>query len=581
MYLFNSRDGQSSSNAGYSIYKMQTDSSSAINRFYNSHILHRINQKRLTAMLFIIMRSKLISLSLTANAVFGISLIFANSAIAQTVSNPDSALIIALGNIEGARLSLTEAEQSASSSATSIHIAEAQNLGAHGSVRRERGAFDPELFINLSQNDQKEPTASFFSGAPILHTKQTTSSSGLRMDLPTGTSFELSLNTIRLQTNSSFAFLNPEFDAFETLSIRQPLLRGFTSSGRKLLNQSEWLYDAETDRYNQQVIGTIADVDRSYWDLYAAEHDYAVQMLSRDRAKSFLDETEKRAKAGIIGMNQVASARTFLAEQELTLLDSEEQFDSQSDRLASLIGMRPKGGTTRFVPADEPPVKFNIEPVDVLVDRALKNNRDLDASRHIIEAMKSQADAAFWEALPSLDLVGSVGGNGLSGTPQTVIFGGDTLLTTRSGNFSNAINQAIKRKYPGWSIGFEMSIPIGLRKGLGEKERLRSVVMVAQQQYIEESRTLEEQVRESYRQLLHGQDRLAAANDEVIAAQDQIRIGMIEFQNGRSTAFELVRLAEDLALAQRRYSETQVLTAKAAVTLQQLTSDKSILSNIN
>jgi len=47
---------------------------------------------------------------------------------------------------------------------------------------------------------------------------------------------------------------------------------------------------------------------------------------------------------------------------------------------------------------------------------------------------------------------------------------------------------------------------------------------------------------------------------------------MIEFQNGRITAFELVRLSEDFAVAQRRYSEALVKTVNAVATLKQLTS---------
>jgi outer membrane protein len=537
--------------------------------------------KKVSSGLFMIgLQSNVKSLTLYVIMTFTIQIISLFPAMAQAPASPDSALTMTLNKIQGTQLSLRQAEQSALKNATSVHMAEASYLAARGSVRQERGAFDPELFVNLSQIDQKEPTASFFSGAPILHEKQTMSSSGLRMHLPTGTNVELALNTVRLETNSSFAFLNPEFDAFGSLSIRQPLLRGFMASGRKQLTQSERLYDAEAAHYDQQVMNTVADVERSYWDLYAAWHDYAVQELSRDRAKSFLDETEKRATAGLIGPDQVANARTFLAQQELTLLDSEEQLNSLSDQLASLIGKRPDTGMTRFIPSDDPPSNFDIEPVDALVDRAVKDNRSLEASKFTMEAIKSQADAASWEALPSVDLVRSLQGNGLAGTPQTVIFGGDTLITNRNGTFRSAINQAIKRNYPGWSVGVEVSIPIGLRKGLGEKDRLRAEVIAAQQSYIEESRALEQQVRASYRQLMHGKDRLTAVRDEVAAAQEQVRIGMIEFQNGRSTAFELVRLAEDLADAERRYSDTLVFTAKAAVTLQQMTSDKSILTNI-
>jgi len=58
----------------------------------------------------------------------------------------------------------------------------------------------------------------------------------------------------------------------------------------------------------------------------------------------------------------------------------------------------------------------------------------------------------------------------------------------------------------------------------------------------------------------------------VAAAQEQVRIGLINFRNGRSTAFELVRLAADFAQAQQRYSRELVRNAKAAATLKQLTS---------
>jgi outer membrane protein TolC len=497
---------------------------------------------------------------------------------AQTSLSPDSAFQAIFENIQGTPLTLAQAKESAMKNAASLLMAEASYRASRGSARSEKGAFDPELFFSLNYLDREEPTASFFSGAPILHTKQTMSRSGLRMELPIGTNVELALNTIRLESNSDFAFLNPEFDAFGSLSIRQPLLRGFNVSARKKLNQTKQELAAEEARYEQQLVTTIADIERAYWDLYAAQYEYAVQALSQNRAESFSRETELRANAGLVGPNQVASARTFLAEQELSLLDHEEQLDRRSDQLSTLMGIRPNTGMVRFIPVDNPPRNFDVERVDILVERALKSNRNLRALGHNVAARRSLADAASWEAWPSVDLVGSLDGSGLSGSPQAVVFGDDTLLTTRGGNFADAINQAAKRDYPGWSIGLEVNFPIGMRTGLGEKDRLKAEVDFARQLYTEGSRLLEEQVRATYRELAHGEGRLSAANEGVNAAQEQVRIGLIEFQNGRSTAFELVRLAEDLAVAQSRYSDSLVRTAKAAVTLRQLISDKSLLT---
>lgn len=492
----------------------------------------------------------------------------------QARANPDSALQTILAELEGTPLPLQQAVQHALKNATAVRRAEATFLAARGAVRRERGYYDPELFFSLNYLDQKQPTASFFAGAPILNTQQTISQTGLRMNLPIGTELELALNTNRLKTNSQFAFLNPEYDTFGSLSLRQPLLGGFAASARKQLTSAERGLEAEKARYDQQVLAVSAEVERAYWDLYAAERDYAVQKLTRDRAEAFLHETEVRARTGLLGPSQVANAKTFLAEQEILLLERDEQLGRQSDQLASLIGVRPTTGVLRFLPVDNPPSDFSVEPVETLVERALKNNLDLQAAQKNVEATRVLASAAKWEALPRVDLVGSYGGTGLSGKAQDVVFGGDTLRTSRGGSFSEALNQVDKLEFKNWSVGVEVSIPIAFRSGAGEKDRLQAQVIIAQQNHIEISRLLEEQVRASYREFSHGKARLQAAREGVEAAQEQVRIGLIEFHNGRATAFELVRLGEDSAVAQRRYSEALVRTAKAAATLRQLTSSK-------
>lgn len=508
-------------------------------------------------------------LAMTFLAIFGAI----RFAAAQTrPANPDSALQSILEQLEGTPLALENAVQQGLKSAAPLREAEAAYLAARGAVRREKGAFDPELFLSFDYFDDELPSASFFAGAAVLLTQESISRAGLRWSLPIGTEVEAAVNSTRLKTNSRFAFLNPQYNAFGSLSLRQPLLRGFAASARKQLTSAERELEAAKARYDQAVLGIRAEVESDYWDLYAAERDYAVQKLTRDRAAEFLRETELRARTGLIGPNQVANARTFLAEQELLLLNREEGLDRLSDRLAALIGMRPESGKPRFIAIDDPPADFPLEPVEILVQYALENNYDLAASKQQIESVRSLANAARWEALPSVDLFGSLGGSGLSGTAQDVIFNDDTLRTGVSGDMGDAVSQAVSRDYPNWSVGVEVSIPIGLRSGLGEKERLKAEVIRAEQRYIDQARTLEEQVRSTYRELYNGRRRLEAAREGVDAAQEQVRIGLIEFSNGRSTAFELVRLGEDFALAQQRYSQALVRTAKAAATLRQLTS---------
>ena len=483
-------------------------------------------------------------------------------------ANPDSALQTIVGSLDGTPLSLHDAVQSALHNSTSVLTAEAALMAAGGARRREAGAFDPTLFFSFDRMNQELPSVSLFTG----NTNQNTMTGGVRWNLPIGTNIEASLNTVRLETNSTFAFLNPQFTAYGTVNLRQPLLGGLFVSAQKNLTKADRELEAARARYDQEVLAVGTQVEVSYWDLYAAERDYAVQKLTRDRAEAFLRDTETRAKPGLIGPNQVANARTFLAEQEILLLDREEGLDRISDELSSLIGKRPDAGKTRLLSVDNPPDDFPIEDADLLVERSMEKNLALQAAKADVEARRALSRAAFWEALPSVDVVGSIGGNGLTGTPQDVIFLGDTLRTAVSGTSADAVRQAMKRTYPTWSVGIEVTVPIGLRTGLGEQDRLDAEVIVAEQRQIQQSRIVEEEVRASYRDLLNGKRRLKAAREGVEAAQEQVRIGLIEFQNGRSTAFELVRLGADFAVAQQRYTQALVRSAKGAANLRQLTS---------
>lgn len=488
-------------------------------------------------------------------------------------SNPDSALQIILRTMDGTRLSLKGATDYALDNAVSVKVAKASYDAAEGSRRHEAGFFDPTLFLSANHFDAQSPTATFFAGAPVLISKQDSMSAGIFWNFPTGTNVSLSLNTLKAQTNSSFASLNPQYTTFSLLTVRQPLLGGFFATANKHLEKADKDVEAAKARYDQEVLAVSTQVEQSYWDLYEAERDYAVQQLTVDRAEAFLKDTQTRAKTGLIGPNQVASARTFLAEQNILLLDREEQFDRLSDALASLIGHRPSDGSTRLITIDTPPSDFVIEDVDRLIEQALQKNLSIQAANAEIESERILLRATNWEYLPQVNLVGSLAGSGLTGSPQDVIFNGTALPgSTRNGSLGDAVNSALKREFPAWSVGITVSIPIGMRSGLGERDRQEAQVVIAEERQIQLKRSLEEQIRASCRELSNSKRRLEAAREGVNAAQEQVRIGQIEFQNGRTTAFELVRLSEDFAVAQQRYSLALVRSAKAAANLRQLTS---------
>ena len=476
----------------------------------------------------------------------------------------------ALAAIEGEPLSLDEAIRRALDLGTASLDADAALRAASGASRRERGAFDPILFAELDVVDENTPSSSPFTGADVLETKQTAASSGARITLPFGTELEARLTTTRFETNSSFAALDPEYASQARLNLRQPLLKGLGPGTSAERDAAVRQWEAARARRTDAKLAVVANVTATYWDLYAAERDLAVQQLIVERATVFLNEAEKREAAGLVGPSEVATARVFLAEQQLAELDREERLGELSDRLASLVGRPPAKWVGRYHPTTEPRSDFTVESEEALQARALESNGELRAARRELAAADAARRGAKWNALPALDVLGSLGGNGLSGTSQPVSFGEEvTMLEAREGA-GPSIEDAIGGEHPRWSVGVLLEFPLGLREGSGERERLAAEVARAEQRVIEIERGIQEEVRARHRELTHGVRRLELAQLGVEASSEQVRVGQIEYENGRSTAFELVRLGADLAAAQERYSSALVATAKAAAELERL-----------
>lgn len=489
---------------------------------------------------------------------------------------PDSALAAALGRIDGVPISLDEVRRLARERAPSIAEAEAAVRVAEAAVRFERGVFDPELFAEMGRARTEQASASPFSGASVLTSTDVLGQSGLRALLPTGTEVAATLNATSLETNSRFAALNPQYNAFGEISVRHRLLAGGSTSVRAGSRAAEQRFDAVLARGRDTYNAVAALAEDLYWSLFAAERDLAVQFLVRDNAASVLEQARLRVEAGLAGQNQVENARVFLAEQELGLLDRQEALDFVSDQLSSLIGAYPAPGSPRFKPAHGPTGLHVAETADSLVARASRHNPTLLALGYERTALEIRLRGAKQDRMPRVDLVAALRSNGLSGAGRTIVFGSDTLLTAQDGNFFDTWRQVGEFRYPRWSVGIDFRMPLGGRRPGSEVERLEAEVarIEAQQEIV--VRDLEEQVRFHQRSIENSTQRREIARTGVEASQRQVELGLIEYRSGRTTAFELVRLGADLAAAERRYSQELIRAARAAAALRRLVGESDV-----
>jgi outer membrane protein TolC len=487
------------------------------------------------------------------------------------VANPDSALAATLATLAGASLSLPDAIRIGLAGSDEVGAAQAATRAAAAVVKRERGGFDPELFASGTWNSQEEPSASPFTGSGAIETDQRLYEVGATTRLVTGANVTARVTSERLSTNSLFASFEPQYTTRGRLELVQPLLAGFGPAARRDLSQAERDLVAAQASEMATRLATEARIERLYWDLYAAQRDWAVARLLLETATALLEEARTRAGAGLVGPNQIANARVFLAEREASLLDRQEDMDGASDALAAALGTRPPAGVPRYRPDAQPPRDFDLAPPDTVVAAALRRNPELLAAAARIDGLRALERGARWDALPTLDAVGSVGGNGLTGRGRTLEFGGETFVVPSRGGFGDSWSEVFKREFPTWSAGLRFAMPIGARADRGERDRLRAEIAAAEFQWMGARRALEVETRRRHRELENARRRVQVAAEGADASLEQARIGRLEYQNGRTTAFELVRLGADVASAQQRYSQALVRAAQAAADLRQLT----------
>jgi outer membrane protein TolC len=432
----------------------------------------------------------------------------------------------------------------------------------------QAGVFDPVVTAEGKRLSTDSPVSSPFAASEL---RQRSLLGGLSWLSPIGTSLAFSLTRATTETNAPFTTLPRERRTNARVDFVQPLLKGFgLAATRGDLRASARDLEAAMRRRQAAVSDLDALVEVTYWELYAAERDLSSQRLQRQRAAIFLRDQMLRARAGAAGPGAVAAARTLLADQEVQLLDTRLRLQSASDALRETMGISPVDAR-RLHAVSEPPAPPTVEAIETALDRARHNNPTLRAYEQDAAAALARYRRATRNAWPSLEAFGGYGGSGLAGTGQTVSFGGTTSGSDFDTGYGDAWNEVWKDRNPDWNFGLRVRMPIGWRADRGERERQRGHLEQSQETVRAQTLALESAVRNAHRETVLSQDALRAMHELVAAAREQARIGRLEYQAGRTTAYDLVGIEADLARAELRESQVLVRVARSLAELQRLT----------
>ncbi|HOS03287.1 MAG TPA: TolC family protein, partial [Candidatus Hydrogenedentes bacterium] len=263
-----------------------------------------------------------------------------------------------------------------------IQVAAYNPLKAEADAFASLGEFDPLLKGSALYTRSAQSTGSdvrtYTGGVASIDAYRTSSNATLNGKLPWGTQYQASFDLGHEETtfNSFFS----EYSGGMTLSLSQPLLRGRGSDyNLTRIRIAKNATQAAEDALRIQVMTSVADVIKAYWDLAGARQNVVVRRESLANAERLLDINKKRFDIGIGSSLEVVQAQAGIATRQSDYIAAISQVRDAEDRLKDLLNAErtPLLWPAEIVPVDEPSLHDIALDGEMSVKAALENRPEV------------------------------------------------------------------------------------------------------------------------------------------------------------------------------------------------------------
>ncbi len=459
-----------------------------------------------------------------------------------------------LGDVGELRLALRGAVALALKNNLDIAIAGYNPKITAEDISIAKAVFDPTFSLTLDANRTITPTSTSLQAGAVdkitkLDNENRDVNTSLVQKLPFGGSYTLSMTNNRLDTNLPFAQpgppnfgINPSYKSFLNLSITQDLLKNFgfdvNTAPIKIARNNQAI---SVTQFRQQANQVINNVHNNYWNLVFAIENLEVQKRSLRLARELEDLNKARVRAGVAAPVEVTQAEAQAAAQVQFVILAEKAIKDAEDQLKLIINF-PDGEriwARTILPADTLP--FAVAPVnaDASIQEALEKRPEYAAQKLTLQNTDLNLRVARNQLLPSLQLQGNVGLNGLNGSA-----GGDLDRLT-SGDFTQ------------WSAALVLTYPLGNRSARSAFIQAKLSHDQAGTSLLNLKRQIISQVREAVRRIEADVRRVEATRAARVLAEEQLRVEQKRLEAGVTTTFNVLSFQRDLAIAQ--VSEIQAI----------------------
>ncbi len=422
--------------------------------------------------------------------------------------------------------------------------------------------FDPVIVGSLSWNHTSDPqNSAFLTDLRSINASSAMANVGLQQGFSTGGTLAVGWDNVQQRVNSPLLMYNPSTTSSLGVTFTQPLLRGFGPAvNRRYIRIAKNNLRVADYVFRQQVIATVSGVVRLYWDLASLNEDVRVRRQAVASAEQFLADSRNQIEAGTVAPVDVTRAEAELTRRRRDLAVAKSLVRQEEAVLKDYLTRAPLGAPL----ADAPialtdrmviPEQERVEPLEDLVERALRLRPDIAQARLQIANSEISLEGSRSALRPALDLVASVRNNGLVGRPNgsaivSPLLGGPDQDRFLIGGYGDALSQVFSRNFPDYGVGLQLNIP--LRNRTARADVVRDQLAVREQQV--RFHQLEKQVRLEITNALiavgQARESYQATQHERVLQEQTLAAEREKLEAGASTSFNVLEFQRTLAAAQ-------------------------------
>jgi outer membrane protein len=364
-----------------------------------------------------------------------------------------------------------------------------------------------------------------------------------------GADYKLSMDNNRNLTNSIFASFNPVYSSDLSLTVTQPLLKGFgIDLNKREISIAKNDQNISDHQFTKKVIDIVTEAENIYWDLVFSIEDLKVKKTSLQRAKDLAKQVKAQVDVGTLAELEILQAKSEVASRDQQLLNAQNMIEDNEDKLKNILNISfdSDEGLKKIIPSDSPVFKPVLKsPLKNALTTALTQRPDLLIKKKELESKNIEAKYNKNQLLPTLDLITSLGLNGLSGDSGS----GEDI---KEGGYNKALSDTFSTKFRLWQFGINLSYPLGNRSAKSRLAAKRLEVAQVLLDIKDLERKIVVEVREAHRQIETDIKRVQASRIAQKLAEEKLVAEEKKFEVGLSTSFNVLEFQEDLSEEQSK-----------------------------